>query len=196
MKKKPISQLIPAVLIAATLLSVIGSGIYIKAAELSSRKKVDGIAEAASGRCDFALPEGVRVVSLGEATHGNKEFQELKLQVFSRLAQTGNVKALVLEGDFGGCSLVNDYIQGGEGDPEELVNHLGYRIYRTEQMSELIRWMRSYNDTAADEDKVRIYGMDIQKDTDDKIYLSNFYSLVDEKKGADYTARMGNTPYL
>ena len=152
--------------------------------------RIEGFESAVTTIDNITIPEGTRIVALGEATHGNKEFQELKLQVFSRLAQTGNVKALVLEGDFGGCSLVNEYIQGGEGDPEELVNHLGYRIYRTEQMCELIRWMRSYNDTAADEDKVRIYGMDIQKDTDDKIYLSNFYGLVDEKKGADYTARM------
>lgn len=152
--------------------------------------RIDGFESAVTTIDNISIPEGTRIVALGEATHGNKEFQELKLQVFRTLVESSNVKALVLEGDFGGCALVNDYIQGGDGDPEELVNHLGYRIYRTEQMCELIKWMRSYNETAAEEDRVRIYGMDIQKDTDDKIYISNFYRIVDENKGADYTARM------
>ena len=30
----------------------------------------------------LTIPEGVRVVALGEASHGNSEFQQLKLDVF------------------------------------------------------------------------------------------------------------------
>ena len=152
--------------------------------------RIDGFEDAVTSIDNIRIPEGTRIVALGEATHGNAEFQELKRDVLEVLVNNSNVRAIVLEGDFGGCCLVNDYIQGGEGDPKELVNHLGYRIYRTQQMCDLITWMRAYNDNAAEGDKIRIYGMDIQKDTDDKVYISNLYERLDAGKCADYTARM------
>ncbi len=152
--------------------------------------RIEGFESAVTSIENIRIPEGTRIVALGEATHGNREFQELKLDVLKVLVANSNVRALVLEGDFGGCALVNDYIQGGEGDPKELVNHLGYRIYRTQQMYDLIVWMRQYNENAAEGDKIRLYGMDIQNDTDDKVYISNLYEKLDAAKYADYTARM------
>ncbi len=135
---------------------------------------------------DITIPEGVRIVALGEATHGNNEFQELKLQVFKHLVETTDVRAFVLEGDFGGCALINDYIQGGEGDIDEITCLLGYRIYRTDNMRNLIAWMREYNETAAEDDKVRIYGMDIQYDTRCIKILNDFYAKVDSDKYDKY----------
>ena len=31
---------------------------------------------------DISIPEQAKIVALGEATHGNQEFQQLKLDVF------------------------------------------------------------------------------------------------------------------
>ena len=168
MKKKPISQLIPAVLITATLLSVIGSGIYIKAAELSSRKKVDGIAEAASGRCDFALPEGVRVVSLGEATHGNKEFQELKLEVFRKLVNEYDYHVFGLEENFGSALRVDDYICGRREEPDvrALVMELGCYIYHTEDFVRIVEYMKQYNESVPESEMLHFFGFDMQGITD------------------------------
>lgn len=46
----------------------------------------------------LTIPEGVRVVALGEASHGNSEFQQLKLDVFQLLVEDEGVKAFALEG--------------------------------------------------------------------------------------------------
>ena len=70
---------------------------------------------------DITIPEEVRIVALGEATHGNKEFQELKLDVFAHLVETTDVRAFALEGDFGGCAKANKYILHNEGTAEEAV---------------------------------------------------------------------------
>lgn len=135
---------------------------------------------------NITIPDGVRIVALGEATHGNNEFQQLKLQVFKHLVETTDVRAFVLEGDFGGCALINDYIQGGEGDINEITRLLGYRIYRTDNMRDLISWMRDYNEKAAEDDKVRIYGMDMQYDTRCIKMINDFYSKVDSEKYEKY----------
>ena len=42
------------------------------------------------------------------------------VEVFKTLVENSNVRALILEGDFGGCSIANEYIQGGEGSAEEV----------------------------------------------------------------------------
>ena len=136
------------------------------------------------------IPEGTRIVALGEAAHGNKEFQSLKLEVFQELVEKTNVRALILEGDLGGCAIANKYIQGGEGTAEEATLHLGYTLYKTDEMCELVQWMHDYNETAAEDDKVRLYGMDIQYDEDTILYLEQFYQAVDETKFNDYSDQM------
>ena len=36
---------------------------------------------------DISIPKEARIIALGEATHGNAEFQELKLEVFKLLVE-------------------------------------------------------------------------------------------------------------
>ena len=44
-------------------------------------------AKYSSDIASMKVPEGTRIVALGEATHGNREFQELKLDVFRLLVE-------------------------------------------------------------------------------------------------------------
>ena len=122
----------------------------------------DEFARYAAEVSSIEIPAGTRVVALGEATHGNREFQELKLDVFKVLVERHGVRAFALEADAGGCELVNRYIHGGEGTLEEAVGNLVFTLYRTDQMAELISWMRAYNETAAPGDDLSFYGFDMQ----------------------------------
>ena len=139
---------------------------------------------------ELSVPEGTRIIALGEATHGNREFQQLKREVFEILVRKYDVRALVIEGDCGGCTIINEYIQGGEGDDRELTKLLGYRLYRTDDMQELIRWMHDYNETAPEEGKVRLYGMDIQRSTFNIQVLKAFYDQVDPERAADVSGQL------
>ena len=112
---------------------------------------------------DITIPERTRIVALGEATHGNVEFQQLKLDVFQIMVENYGVRAFALEGDFGGCEAVNRYIHGGEGTAEDAAAAIGFALYRTEQMAELIQWMRTYNETAGEGDDLCFYGFDMQR---------------------------------
>ena len=108
------------------------------------------------------VPEGTRIVALGEATHGNKEFQELKKLVFQDMVENKGIRAFVLEADTGGCEAINRYIHGGEGTLEEATETLGFQIYRTDEMADLISWMKSYNEKAKEGQDIRFYGFDMQ----------------------------------
>ena len=107
---------------------------------------------------DITIPDSVRIIALGEATHGNAEFQQLKLDVFKLMVEKYGVRAFALEGDYGGCEAVNRYIHGGAGTAQEAAAAIGFPIYRTEQMAHLIEWMRQYNMTAKEGEDLRFYG--------------------------------------
>ena len=123
----------------------------------------DEFARYAVPASELAVPVGTRVVALGEATHGNREFQELKLDVFKTLVEKDRIRAFALEGDFGGCEAVNRFIHGGEGAAEEAAAAIGFAIYRTDEMADLISWMRAYNESASDGQDLRFYGFDMQR---------------------------------
>ena len=111
---------------------------------------------------EIKVSENARIIALGEATHGNKEFQELKLDVFKVMVEKYGVRAFALEADAGACETANRYIHGGEGTAEEAAAALVFTIYRTDQMAELLSWMRAYNETAAPDQDLRFHGFDMQ----------------------------------
>ena len=125
---------------------------------------------------DINIPDSVRIIALGEATHGNIEFQQLKLDVFNVMVEKYGVRAFALEGDYGGCEAVNRYIHGGAGTAQEAAAAIGFPIYRTEQMAHLIEWMRQYNMTAKEGEDLRFYGFDMQ------IYEKNYKYLLEAAK--------------
>lgn len=46
----------------------------------------------------IAIPEQVQVVGLGEASHGVKEYQELKAEVFRTLVENNGCRTFIIEG--------------------------------------------------------------------------------------------------
>lgn len=129
----------------------------------------------------ISIPENVKIIALGEATHGNVEFQQLKLDVFKQMVENYGVRAFALEGDFGGCEQVNRYIHGGDGTAQEAAAAIGFAIYRTDEMAELISYMRQYNENAADGEDLRFYGFDMQRYT----YSFQFLTQACKELGVD-----------
>ena len=141
-------------------------------------EKIEGFEACLVPLENLEVPQEATIIALGEATHGNVEFQQMKLDVFRILVEKNGVHAFALEADFGGCAVFNDYIQGKGGTADEAVSALGFRIYRTAQMTELAEWMKEYNSTAAEEDKLRFYGFDMQRKAHSIQGLLDFYGKV------------------
>lgn len=150
---------------------------------------------------EVTIPEKTQIVALGEATHGNSEFQQLKLDVFKVMVEKYGVRAFALEGDFGGCEAVNRYIHGGDGRARDAAAAIGFAIYRTQEMEDLLSWMRDYNQSADKGEDLRFYGFDMQRVDHNYRYLleaaqnagvetSGFAGIWDEEQESfsqDYT---------
>ncbi|WBW96287.1 erythromycin esterase family protein [Oceanirhabdus sp. W0125-5] len=141
---------------------------------------------------EISIPDGVSIVGLGEATHGNKEFVQLKKDVFSILVKNYGYKVFALEGDFGGCQVVNNYIMNGTGTAEEAVKEIGFAIYKTQEMVDLVEWIKEYNTSVSDEEKLRFYGFDMQRYDNNKAGLMSYIKKVDSEKYSDYDTSLAD----
>ena len=152
------------VLCMAAVIAVI-VGIYSRFGGFGTGNCADTeeFAKYAASVSELTVPDEAQIVALGEATHGNKEFQQLRLDVLQALVEKYGVRAFALEGDFGGCEAINRYIHGEGGTAAEALSATGFAIYRTEEMENLVEWMRDYNASAAQGDDLRFYGFDMQR---------------------------------
>lgn len=125
------------------------------------------------------IPEGVKIIGLGEATHGNVELQNLKKEVFQVLLENEECRIFALEADFGGAYRVNEYIHGGGGTAEEAVAELGFGLYRTDEMADLVDWLKEYNQEVSESEQVCFYGFDMQRYDNNKEILLAYLARVD-----------------
>ena len=141
---------------------------------LDASKTVDGISNYAMKVTDELVNENAKIIGLGEASHGNKEFQELKLDVFKTLIRDNGVSAICFEMGYGEGVLINDYINGNSNMTiEELFSHISFPIYHTEEMKDLFEWMREYNENSHD-GYLEFYGFDIQNPEVDIFVISEY----------------------
>lgn len=111
---------------------------------------------------DDLVSRDAKVIGLGEASHGNKEFQQLKLEILKNLIRDHGVSALCMEMDYAEGVLINDYISGASDMTyEELLTHISFQLYHTKEIRELIEWMREYN-IASHDGALEFYGFDLQ----------------------------------
>lgn len=122
---------------------------------------------------ELSVPGHVKLVGVGEGSHGSKEYQELKGEVFKKLVEQGKARTFAIEGDFGGALTVNNYIHGGEGSAEDAANAIGFGIYRTKEIEAIIEWMREYNQSAPDGADLRFMGFDFQRVDESKKHIFN-----------------------
>ena len=136
---------------------------------------------------DFAKIKNIfddkAVIGVGEATHGTHEFFVFKHRMLKFLVKEIGVKTLVLEADFAGTQMMNDFVVNGNGTAEQSIWSMGFSG-TTQEFINLVNWLRSYNETQLPENKVRFYGCDMQYGVFAakaiKNYLSQHNSLTPE----------------
>ncbi len=101
-----------------------------------------------------------RIVALGEAAHCNGSFSRAKHRMVEFLVKEMGFTVFAIEATFPGALELNDYILTGEGDPERALGALVYAAWNTEEILDMIKWMRQYNSTH--EKKVKFYGFDVR----------------------------------
>jgi erythromycin esterase len=97
-----------------------------------------------------------RIVALGEATHGTREFFQLKHRMLEFLVNEMGFTVFAIEASMPEAFDINEYVLTGSGDPEKALT--GLRSWDTEEMLDMIRWMRRHNEDDRHPNKVKFYG--------------------------------------
>ena len=109
-----------------------------------------------------AMIGDARIVSVGEATHGTREFFQLKHRMLEFLVSEMGFTIFGIEANWPESLAVNDYVLKGKGDPAKALAGLYFWTWNTEEVLDMIRWMRHYNEDPTHERKVEFQGFDMQ----------------------------------
>src|SRR5262249_21966256 len=127
-----------------------------------------------------------RIVSLGEATHGSREFFQLKHRMLEFLATEMGFTIFTIEANMPEAYRLNDYVLNGTGDPAQLLRGLGFWTWDTEEVLDMIRWMRAFNQSG--KGRVEFTGFDMQKPTAAQDIARDFVSRYDAPFLATFTS--------
>lgn len=125
------------------------------------------IVEARNGFADMEplrkIIGDARIVSLGEATHGTREFFQLKHRMLEFLATQMGFTIFSIEANMPEAYRLNDYVLNGTGDPAQLLRGMYFWTWNTEEVLDMIHWMREFN--ASGRGRVQFTGFDMQTTT-------------------------------
>lgn len=106
----------------------------------------------------------VKIVMLGEATHGTYEFYYIRKQLTEYLVQEKGFNAIAIEGDVTSCYNINLFLQG-EGKINDVLNALTKFkrfptwMWRNNVIVDLLKNLRRFNDSTSQ--KVHFFGLDL-----------------------------------
>ena len=172
-------------------------------------------AVAGSGFDDLAplkaLIGDARIVALGEATHGTREFFQMKHRLTEFLASEMGFTIFSIEANMPEAYRVNDFVLRGQGDPKKLLKGMYFWTWNTQEVLDMILWMREFN--LAGKGRIEFTGFDMQTPdvamrivTDflrrsDPEYAKTVETLykgvkaVKRLRGADFGLARGRFPY-
>ncbi|MFD3156869.1 erythromycin esterase family protein [Haloimpatiens sp. FM7330] len=101
-----------------------------------------------------------KIVAMGEATHGTKEFFQMKHRMLKFLVEKMDYNVFGIEACMSECMAVNDYVLYGKGEAEQVVKKMGFWTWDTKEVVDMVKWMREYNENHTK--KVKFYGFDMQ----------------------------------
>jgi len=105
--------------------------------------------------------KGVKVVGMGESTHGTHEFSTMRQRMFKYLVENHHFNTFFLEADYANCLRVNAFIHGEEDNARDAVKEINMWPWKTTEMVDLINWMREYNEKNSNQ--LNFIGVDLQQ---------------------------------
>lgn len=102
-----------------------------------------------------------RVVLLGEASHGTSEFYRARAAITRRLIERHGFSIVAVEADWPDAAHIDRFVRGRQAQPypEDSFERFPRWMWRNAEMRDFVRWLRNWNDTAAD--KVEFRGLDV-----------------------------------
>jgi erythromycin esterase len=123
-----------------------------------------------------AMIGDARLVGLGEATHGTREFFQLKHRLIQYCISELGFSMIGFEAEYGTTLAVNDYVLFGKGNALDATTGMGFWTWDTEEVVALVEWVRAWN--LSHDSKVKFYGFDMQGSAAPLMHLLGYLERV------------------
>ncbi len=101
-----------------------------------------------------------RIVELGECTHGSSEVFSMKHRILEYLVKEKGFTIFSIEAAMPESYALNEYVLSGKGDVKKLMAGMYFWTWNTQEVLDMIEWMKKYNETATA--KIYFTGIDMQ----------------------------------
>ena len=105
------------------------------------------------------LIDNSKVVGLGEVTHGSGVIFKMKNRIIQYLAANHGFDIFSIEANMPESYKLNNYTVRGEGNPKNLIADMYFGIWNTEEVLNMVEWMRRYNQP---KQRIEFTGFDMQ----------------------------------
>src|SRR5437588_8819615 len=112
------------------------------------------------------------LVGLGEATHGSHEIFTMKHRLLEFLVEQMGFTMFAMEGSWSAGEQINRYVLTGQGDAATVLQQFHQWIWNTQEVLDMLHWMRAYNADSHHLQKISFAGFDCQ------LIESNTYQSV------------------
>ncbi|MCH7944480.1 MAG: erythromycin esterase family protein [Armatimonadetes bacterium] len=134
--------------------------------------------------------EGVEVVGMGEPTHGSREVFQMKHRMFEYLVENHGFTVFALESSMPDTIAMDRYVLHGEGSSKDAAKNQGFWTWATEEVVDLLEWMREYNEDDLHKQKLRVVGIDMHNQAMSTIYFQRICQRLNGDSQALYWEEM------
>lgn len=104
-----------------------------------------------------------KVVLLGEATHGTKEFYRARAAIARRLIEKHGFNIVAVEADWPDAARIDRYVRHGAHQPtsEEAFSRFPTWMWRNVEVRDFVEWLRAHNEKRPAQARAQFSGLDI-----------------------------------
>ncbi len=131
-----------------------------------------------------------RIVLLGEASHGTREYYTWRDRLSRRLIAEKGFHFIAVEGDWPDCYLVNRWVKGADREHASArdVLHAFERwptwMWGNHEVAALAEWLRVWNDKQSEDRRVGFYGLDVYSLWESMDVVTKYLEKVDPELAA------------
>mmetsp|Transcript_1027 Transcript_1027/g.3522 ORF Transcript_1027/g.3522 Transcript_1027/m.3522 type:complete len:461 (-) Transcript_1027:2121-3503(-) len=130
------------------------------------------------------IPDTVKVVLIGEASHGTQEFYSIRAELTKQLILQKGFNMVACESDWPDALEVNRYFKGQKRDADDSLTRYSRFptwMWRNTVVKDFVEWMKQHNDTIENDcDTLGFYGLDVYSLQSSRDEVVNYLETVDK----------------
>lgn len=126
---------------------------------------LDSTGGASTARPFLDLVGDARVLGMSEYSEGTHQFGQLMFDVVRTMIENAGFRGIAVQAPMAQTLEIDRYVRTGVGDAKRLLHAMGAGKWDTQEVLDLVNWMRRYDAGKPSSQQVGFYGIDLSNAT-------------------------------